>query len=231
MTLARKIQKRFVAKPNGVSKAKPPKLPEFTQMNTGKFLYCRRLFDLVRNLEGDVVECGVGAGVTFLFWASLCCYEGARRRVWGFDSFEGFPAPTIEDASPRNLQKGELAVSTPHTITELLVSSGFSEEWVRSYVTLVKGFFEESLPKYTGKQIALLHLDADLYESYKTSLEELYAKVQKGGVIAFDEYMGTFEHIHFPGARRAIDEFFADRDVEILRDQSFGKYYMIKTEA
>ena len=96
--------------------------------------------------------------------------------------------------------------------------------------TLVKGFFEESLLKYTGKQIALLHLDADLYESYKTSLELLYTKIPKGGVVAFDEYMGTFEHINFPGAKKAIDEFFGGRNYEIIRDQAFGKYYVIKDD-
>jgi len=32
----------------------------------------------------------------------------------------------------------------------------------------------------------------------------------------------------FPGAKQGIDEFFADKEIEILRDQSFGKYYVVK---
>jgi hypothetical protein len=203
-------------------------LPKITLTTASRFLYQKRLFDIAGRLEGDIVECGVGRGETLLLWAILCHDEARHRRLWGFDSFEGFPEPTREDASPRNVQKGEWNVATMASIRDLLVSSGFSTEWVRSRVTLVKGYFEESLRNYTGKRIALLHIDADLYQSYKTALQSLYARVPPGGVIAFDEYMGSFEHHDFPGAKKAIDEFFADQPVEILRDEVFGKYYMVK---
>jgi hypothetical protein len=203
-------------------------VPAFSLMNAGRFLYQRRLFDVVKDLDGDIVECGVGMGATLLMWSELCYDEGRHRRIWGFDSFEGFPAPTVQDASPRNPQKGEWAISTVRTIRDMLVTSGLSEEWVRSHVTLVKGFFEDSLPKYTGDKIALLHLDVDLYQSYKVALEALYDRVQPGGVIAFDEYMGTFEHVDFPGAKQAIDEFCNRRGVTLQRDRAFGKYYAVK---
>lgn len=212
-----------VAKPTSA-----PPLPAMTLMTAGRLLYQKRLFDLVRHLDGDVVECGVGQGHTLLMWAALCHDEARPRRLWGFDSFEGFPEPSPEDASPRNPRKGEWNKSTMKGIHDLLVAAGLSAEWVRARVTLVKGFFEKSLPKHHGKQIALLHLDADLYQSYKTSLSLLYDKVQPGGVIAFDEYMGSFEHLHFPGAKQAIDEFFANQNVEMQRDLGFGKYYVIK---
>ena len=52
----------------------------------------------------------------------------------------------------------------------------------------------------------MLHLDCDLYESYKISLTNLYDKVVAGGIIMFDEY----DDQRWPGARRAIDEFFMD---------------------
>ena len=179
-------------------------------------------------MNGDVVECGVGRGVTLLMWATLCHEEKGERRIWGFDSFEGFPDPTAEDDSERKPQKGEWNVGTIRDMHKMLVNAGFADLWLRTRVTLVKGFFKESLAKYTGDKIALLHIDADLYQSYKTVLEELYDKVQPGGVIAFDEYMGSFEHHGFPGAKKAVDEFFADKDVTIQRDETFGKYFVVK---
>ncbi len=162
----------------------------------------------------------------------LCYDEGRQRHIWGFDSFEGFPEPTQEDASPRQAQKGEWDVASMQKIHEMLVSAGLSYHWICSTITLVKGFFEESLPKYMGKQIALLHIDADLYQSYKTALETLYDKVAKGGVIALDEYMGTFDHYNFPGAKKAVDEFLAGRGikVDIVRDEASGKYYFVKPD-
>ena len=81
-------------------------LPQLTLLNTSYFLYQKRVFDIVRNLWGDIVECGIGHGVTFVFWAALCFDEGGRRRLWGFDSFEGFPEPTPDDRSPRGVKNG-----------------------------------------------------------------------------------------------------------------------------
>ncbi len=203
-------------------------LPRAKIFTMTQWLYLQRMFQKIQNLEGDIVECGVGRGQTFLFWVMLSYDEATGRRIWGFDSFEGFPEPGEEDESTRNPQKGEWNYCEPSDILAMLHEAGFESEFARRYVTLVKGFFEESLPKYSGNRIALLHLDGDLYQSYKASLELLYPKVVKNGVIMFDEYLGTMEHQNYPGAHQAIDEFFADKDEEILRDQQSGKYYLIK---
>ena len=193
-----------------------------------RLLYQKRLFDKVSNIHGDIVECGVGIGSTLLMWAILMFDEQKSRHLWGFDSFEGFPEPSSEDISPRNPKKGEWNYSSIKSINDMLINSGFPPDWLRANITLVKGFFNESLAAYNGDGIALLHLDVDLYQSYKDSLNQLYEKVLPGGIIAFDEYMSTFEYLHFPGARKAIDEFFANKKIRILRDVVFGKFYVIK---
>jgi hypothetical protein len=193
-----------------------------------RFLYQKRLLDTINDLDGDIVECGVGVGSTLLMWAILVFDERKNRRIWGFDSFEGFPEPTKEDVSPRNPKKGEWNYSTIKSINDLIINAGFPPDWARTQITLVKGFFNESLSKYIGEKIALLHLDVDLYQSYNDSLEALYDKVQPGGVIAFDEYMSTYEYLNFPGARKAIDGFFENKNVKIIQDKVFGKYYTIK---
>jgi predicted O-methyltransferase YrrM len=95
---------------------------------------------------------------------------------------------------------------------------------IRNRVRLVKGFFQDTLPKYEG-DIALLHLDCDLYESYKLSLERLYRKVRPGGVIMFDEY----DDARWPGATKAIDEFFADKPEKIEpHSRCTWKYFVVK---
>lgn len=222
---------RVLGRMIGVSKKKVKlKLPSFNITNVTLFLYQHRLFNSIKHLDGNIVECGVGRGRTFVSWAFLCYDEGRQRHIWGFDSFEGFPEPSQEDNSPRDPKKGEWDFSSVETVFDALVSTGLSSHWVLASTTLVKGFFEESLSKFRGEKIALLHIDVDLYESYKTVLESLYDKVQKGGIIAVDEYMETFDHLNFPGAQKAIDEFFKSRNIEIelLRDVPSGKYYLIK---
>ncbi|MBW3589266.1 MAG: TylF/MycF family methyltransferase [Actinobacteria bacterium] len=203
-------------------------LPPLDLTNASRLLYHKRLFDLITNVEGDIVECGVGIGTTLLMWASLILDEGGSRRLWGFDSFQGFPEPAPEDESPRQWKKGEWAYATAKDIQDLLIAARCSAEWVRAKVTLVPGYLEETLPGYTGDRIALLHLDVDLYESYAVCLKTLYQSVMPRGIICFDEYRGTFEALSAPGASQAIDEFLRDQGLSIQRDPSFGKYYVVK---
>ena len=72
----------------------------------------------------------------------------------------------------------------------------------------------------------LLHLDCDLYQSYKDSLEFLYPKVVRNGIIAFDEYVN--EEWAFPGAVKAINEFFGENVKKIQKCSLTGKSYLIK---
>ena len=203
-------------------------LPAADGRYLAQLLYQRRLMERVRELPGDVVECGVGYGHTLLGWCALVEEEGDRRRIWGFDSFEGFPEPTAEDESPRAPKRGEWNVANVRTIHQLLVSAGFAPRWIESHVTLITGFFDRSLAHYKGNQIALLHVDVDLYQSYKTVLDALYSRVVPGGVIAFDEYLNTEDHYRFPGAAQAIDEFLDRSRETIQRCEITGKYYLVK---
>jgi hypothetical protein len=194
-----------------------------------RLLYFGRMFDLIKNVEGDVVECGVLYGESLLLLSFLANDEAKKRKVWGFDSFEPLPPGTARDKTdtPRKLRHLSGTKAGTESVEKLLKDSGLGAEFIASQVTLVRGYFEDTLGKFTGKAIALLHIDVDLYDSYKRVLEELYPRVAPGGVIMFDEYMGTREHAYFPGAQRAIDEFLGERRSTIQRDSSTGKYYFV----
>jgi hypothetical protein len=230
---------RAIGKPQGVRGADAPSTSTgtnevsrpvpMTYANIGRFLYFARFFDLIRNLEGDVVECGVGRGDSFVMLSILAKREGAGRRVWGFDSFEGFPSPTEEDESPRNPQRGEWKTDLVDVVQALRLA-GLDEHFNNRQATLVKGFFESSLQLFRGKKIALLHLDCDLYRSYRICLETLYPLVEPGGIVAFDEYINTGQLVSFPGAQRAIDEFFGDQVHRIVSDRETGQYHLVKPD-
>jgi hypothetical protein len=151
-------------------------------------------------------------------------YIGVNRIYYGFDSFEGFPDPIDKDEKTPIKGKGFWA-NPPDTVMKVLRDGRLSEETIRDRINLMKGWFNEILPRYDGR-IALLHLDCDLYESYKLSLEELYDKVQPGGVIMFDEYNDD----RWPGATKAINEFFADKPESIeAHKKCHWKYHVRKT--
>lgn len=190
--------------------------------------YFSSKFDLIANLQGDVVECGVGFGHTLLIICSLNQQEGARRQVWAFDSFEGFPEPTVEDASVRNPKKGEWKVITTSDLDDILFRRCGLPAAAKESLRVTKGYFENTLPSSKVEKIALLHLDVDIYGSYKTCLNELYHKVVPGGVILFDEYKQKDTQKVWPGAAKAIDEFFADKSEAIEYDSRHDKYFAIK---
>ena len=129
-----------------------------------RFLYFARCFDQIRNLGGDIVECGVGPGKSLLSFAYLMKYKGGYNTLWGYDSFEGLPEPSEHDRSIRNPKKGQCATSM-EDVLDLLRQTGIGEDFLSSRLRLVKGFFEKTLHEYPGRPISLLHADVDLYRS------------------------------------------------------------------
>ena len=103
---------------------------------------------------------------------------------------------------------------------------GLDDEFLDDNVALVKGWFSDTLPNYDGANIALLHIDADLYDSYKSVLDNLWAKVAVGGIVVFDEYHSD----GWPGARKAVDEFFDTRpgSMELYYSTVSGRNYVVK---
>jgi Macrocin-O-methyltransferase (TylF) len=203
-------------------------LPRVYRQSVGRLFYFRHMYERINNIPGDIVECGVSTGHGILYWALLCELTATIRKIWGFDSFSGFPASTEADKKADGsfrMRQHDYA-SPPEMALKVLSDGRVSTEFVTQYVRLVRGYFEETLHQYDG-EIALLHLDCDLYESYTTCLNALYPKVRSGGIIMFDEY----EDSDFPGAKRAIDEFFRGKPEKplIYHDYEYLKYYVIKS--
>lgn len=195
-------------------------------VNTARLLYFREMVKLTEGIEGEIVECGVGMGRSLASIMLIVKHLGDSRSVWGFDSFEGFPDPNEIDLTvARKPRKGDYSVSQ-ESVNTFLKYAIDDESFHRSRLTLVKGFFENTLGKYPHEKISLLHLDVDIYDSYKVCLETMYPKLSTGGIVTFDEYLR--EANNFPGAAKAIDEFFLDKDVTFHRCKFYGKYYVIK---
>ena len=106
----------------------------------------------------------------------------------------------------------------------------FKHKKLDTNVELVKGDVCKTLPEYVKKhpelKISFLNIDVDVYEPIKAVLENLYNKVSKGGIIMLDDYANVF-----PGANKAVDDFFKDKNVEIKRfPYAVTPCYMIKNE-
>ena len=66
-----------------------------------------------------------------------------------------------------------------------------------------------------------MHLDVDLYSSYKTCLENLW---DNGGVVIFDEYHDK----KWPDAKDAIDDFFKEKGKKVKLEELTNRGFIIK---
>ena len=188
--------------------------------------YFRHVMSSVNNIDGDLLEAGFGQGVTSRVIVDLMNSGDIKKRnIWLCDSFEGFPEPTKFDECARAPKKGQWKVPMEPALR--------LQNDIDVRIEIIKGYFEDTIPsKYNGGPICILHLDCDLYNSYKTCLEGLYDKVQPGGLILFDEYKSPVQLRNFPGASIAIDEFLnnnnIDVDIHMAEWKGTQKFYMYK---
>ena len=54
-----------------------------------------------------------------------------------------------------------------------------------------------------------MHIDVDLYEPTKVSLENFFPHVVKGGIVILDDYGA------FPGANKAIEDYLKSKNYKI----------------
>jgi hypothetical protein len=96
-------------------------------------------------------------------------------RWYGFDSFVGLP------------EAWTLGARTS------AFSIGGKLPPVRDNITLIKGFFEQTLAPFAaenrGSKVAFLHVDCDLYSATRTIFAELGDMLQPGCIVLFDEFI------------------------------------------
>lgn len=162
---------------------------------------CRALNDEV---DGDLVEAGVWrGGAAILMRAVLEAYGDGNRLVWVADSFAGLPRPDpavypADDGDP-HWQFSALAVS------EAEVRANFARyRLLDERVRFLRGWFRETLPNAPIGAIAVLRIDADMYESTTVTLRSLYERVSPGGFVIVDDYGST------PNCRVAVEDFRRD---------------------
>ncbi len=161
------------------------------------------------NIPGLIVDCGVaGGGSTTVLGASLAQHGGKDREIYGFDSFEGMPAPgeadRYENVTAQEAGWGAGTCAAPMTAVRDL----YQRLDIQTPLHLVPGYFQDTLPVWRAErnpQIALLHADGDWYDSTRTIFEQLYDCVTPGGFVQIDDYG------HWEGCRRAVDEFAASK--------------------
>lgn len=160
-------------------------------------------------LEGDFVELGCYKGDTSLLLQKLLHKNGDDHRLFLYDSFEGLPGRTKEDASVAGdgFKKGELLVTKKEVVMRFK-KAGLPVPKIK------KAFFEDLdpgeilqdgsiRPGDLPEKIAFAFLDGDLYSSIKTSLKLVLPRLSKDAILLVHDYNNP----SLPGVAKAVDEY------------------------
>jgi hypothetical protein len=176
-----------------------------------RFLAMYEIFKMVLRTKGSIVECGVFQGFSLMSWAKLSSIlepENLTRRIYGFDSFDGFPSVTEMDRSAAgDAAAGDFQGSSYDELQELI--RVYDQDRFLGHipkVQLIRGDATKSIPEFikenTHLLVSLLFLDMDLYQPTKAALEHFLPRMPKGGVLAFDE----LDNPIWPGETTALLE-------------------------
>lgn len=193
------------------------------RQNLTRFLALYEIYKRILPVKGSIVECGVFRGFGTMTWAKLSAIlepVNLTRRIYGFDSFSGFPSVADIDrvGIAAEVKPGDLFSDSHEEILQLAAindSTRFLGHVPK--VTLVKGDATLTIPEFARQTphllVSLLFLDFDLYEPTKAALEHFVPRMPKGAVIAFDE----LDNPLWPGETVAMLEVCAAANLRIQR--------------
>jgi hypothetical protein len=178
------------------------------------------LYDEVKNIPGDIVECGVfkGTGLYTFLKLKKIFNPNSSKKVIGFDFFN-----TDELLSSIKSNNDKETMSTlfdgrnfEHNnnykdfLQKDIESNGFTDDdfiLIDGDITLTSKNFVEQNP---GFKISLLYMDLDLEKPTYDTLNNLWNNISKGGIIIFDEY-----GYHKWSESIGVDRFIEEKNIEI----------------
>lgn len=143
---------------------------------------------------GYILECGVFRGGSLEILAKF----NPGIDIIGIDSFEGVPAGNENDFH----QEGDFGGLDSRAIIGFFSMMYPTVRIVKSFIPKAFEIFDEHT------RFSFAHIDLDMHESVLHACDFIFPRMLTGGMMLFDDY--KFKST--PGATKAIDEFFADKE-------------------
>ena len=224
------------------------KLPKFTsqsmydsetdfnlQMNRerlSKFLIHYEIFKKIVKIKGDIVECGIFKGTSFVRLALFRELFKKRCKLIGFDIFADI-YPNTSFKNEKKHREHWVKTAGHSSISESQMYKVFKKKNIKN-VKLIKGDVLKTIPEFAKKnknnQISFLNIDLAFVEPTECALDYLYDNVSKGGAIVFDNYGGTGKDgTFYEGETRVIKKFLKRHNKKIkFFDYFVRPSYIIK---
>lgn len=146
-----------------------------------------------KNIQGAVAELGVYRGD----FAKVINEIFPDRKLYLFDTFEGFPEEDMQYEINNNLLKTEVGKLSNTSVDFVLGRMSHPEQCI-----IKKGYFPDTAVGLE-EQFAFVNIDVDLYKPILAGLEYFWPRMAEGGYILVHDYFS----FSYDGAKKAIEEF------------------------
>ena len=182
------------------------------RQSLSRILYLDWIYNKLVGKPGVICEFGVQWGGVLSILTNLRgIYEpfNHQRKIYGFDTFEGFVDVTEEDGEGHKKGDYSTDIGYEKELSEILNNLESSSPLNHIQKTsLVKGDASETIKIWLQENpfvaIGLAIFDMDVYKPTRDVLEAIKPRLFKGSILVFDEFSCT----SWPGETQAIDEVF-----------------------
>lgn len=188
------------------------------------------LFEMIertKHLGGALADVGVYRGCSTLGMGLYLEQKGIKKTIYGFDSFEGFPKEANEDIALGGVTSEE-RLNDHFEGTSLRVVQHKIEKFGLKNIVLIPGYFDKVFATLAATELrfCFVHLDVNLYDSYRLCLEFFYPRMVSGGIILLDEY----NDLDWPGCNKAADEFVLGKPEKwcMVQRDHYQKWFLLK---
>jgi O-methyltransferase len=149
---------------------------DYSLIDTYRLYELWQLVRQVANVRGDILEVGVWRGGS----GALIAAAMPDKWVYLCDTFTGVVNADVRDSS---YQGGEHADTSPALVQSLLDRLGCDNAQV------VEGVFpNDTAHLIRCRKLAFAHIDVDVYESARLTMEWVWPRLSVGGMVVFDDY-------------------------------------------
>lgn len=172
------------------------------------YVCCWAIKRAVREMEGDLVECGVWKGMTSYSGMLYSNWNLSRRdkSFWLVDSWDGLDEELLVEGESKNYSDKKKSV---YKGVFPAVEKTFSNV---DAVKLIKGFVPDVLKKVECDKISYLHIDMNSAYPELEAIKYFWDKLVTGAVIVLDDYGFVSHEIQ----KKVIDEFCNEVGSEVL---------------
>lgn len=189
--------------------------------NIHKVLFFNEIINKTKNLEGKIIECGVGWGRSAFIISELSFIHNLNKKIILCDTYDGFPELSEKDMEIAGIFKGY------YRAPKLSVSEYFKNSKMSDFTNIEYkiGDIKETLKNFND-DISLLNLDLDIYSSYDFALSNLLNKVVSGGAIIIDEYNSK----KWSNIKDLVDKYMNNKNYKLYKSNfsKFNRVYFIK---